>query len=184
MTRWFEDIPVGEVFDLGSHTFTEAEIIRFGTRFDPQYFHLDADASAHTHFGGIIASGWHTACVGHRHLVDALDAESERIRAAGGKPGIAGPSPGVDHMTFKTPVRPGDTVHYALTIADKRISKSKRGWGILSERIEATNQNGELVYRAELAGFVMRRNYRPTLSARFGMWMATTPVLRHLIPKR
>jgi len=184
MTRWFEDIPVGEVFELGHHTFTKDEIVSFGRRFDPQYFHLDAEASAHSHFGGIIASGWHTVCVGHRLFVEALEAESRRIVASGGKPGIAGPSPGVTSMHFKTPVRPGNTVHYKLIITDKRISRSKRGWGILSEQIEARNQADELVYHVEFAGFVMRRDYRPRLGERFGLWMATTPVLRHFLPKR
>ena len=66
MTRWFEDIAVDEIFPLGSHDFTEAEIIRFGQLYDPQYFHVDPDAARHSHFGGLVASGWHTVSVGHR----------------------------------------------------------------------------------------------------------------------
>jgi acyl dehydratase len=183
MTRWFEDIPVGEIFALGSHTFTAGEIVSFGARFDPQYFHLDAEAARSSHFAGLIASGWHTVCVGHRLFVDALDAESHRITAAGGKPGVAGPSPGVGRMVFRTPVRPGDTVTYQLSITGKRISKSKPGWGILSEELDATNQDGALVYHSEFAGFVMRRNYRPSLPQRLGMWMASAPGLRRLVAR-
>ena len=62
-------------------------------------------------FGGLVASGWHTVSVGHRHMVDALFAEEERLRALGSEPGVSGPSPGVNSMEFKVPVRPGDTRH-------------------------------------------------------------------------
>ena len=78
MTRWYEDIAVGEPFPLGSHDFTEAEIIRFAQLYDPQYFHLDPEAARQSHFGGLVASGWHTVTVGHRHMVDALFAEVVR----------------------------------------------------------------------------------------------------------
>src|SRR5690606_16656755 len=87
MTRCFEEIVIDEVFPLGSHTFEADEIIRFATLYDPQYFHLDAEAAKHSHFGGLVASGWHTVSVGHRKMVDALFAEEERLRALGKEPG-------------------------------------------------------------------------------------------------
>ena len=107
-----EDIVIDESFPLGSKTFTEEEIIRFGKLYDPQYFHVDPEAAKHSHFGGLIASGWHTVAVGHRKMVDALFAEEERLRGLGQEPGVSGPSPGVNTMQFKAPVRPGDTVTY------------------------------------------------------------------------
>src|SRR5690606_33277949 len=64
MTRWFEDIVIDEAFSLGSHTFEQAEIIAFARQYDPQYFHLDPEAAKHSHFGGLVASGWHTVSVG------------------------------------------------------------------------------------------------------------------------
>lgn len=131
MTRWFEDIVIGEPFPLGSHVFTEVEIIRFGKLYDPQYFHTDPEAAKSGPFGGLVASGWHTIAVGHRHMVDGLDAESERLRGLGEEPGIAGPSPGVDKVEFKLPVRPGDTITYDLVVTSKRASNSLPGWGVL-----------------------------------------------------
>jgi len=153
VTRWFEDIEIGESWPLGSHTFTEAEIIRFAKAYDPQYFHIDPEAARHGPFGGLVASGWHTVSVGHRHMVDALDAEAERLRSLGLEPGVPGPSPGVNAAEFKAPVRPGDTLTYTLRVTGKRVSNSLPGWGLLTNIIEATNQRGELVYRAELVAF-------------------------------
>jgi acyl dehydratase len=66
MTRWFEHIVIGEVFPLGEHVFTADEIVRFGKLYDTQYFHTDPEAATHSHFGGLVASGWHTVVVGHR----------------------------------------------------------------------------------------------------------------------
>ena len=181
MTRWFEDIVIDELFDLGSHHFTEAEIIRFGRLYDPQYFHVDPEAARHSHFGGLVASGWHTVSIGHRHMVDALDAEGERLRGLGEEPGVSGPSPGVNRMDFKAPVRPGDTVHYTLKVTAKRQSASIPGWGLLFNTIEATNQHGELVYHAELVGFSKLRDYRMPLRLRLVMALTRVPVLGKLL---
>jgi acyl dehydratase len=177
MTRWFEDIVIGEPFPLGSHDFTEAEIIRFGKLYDPQYFHVDPEAAKFGPFGGLVASGWHTIAIGHRKMVDGLDAESERLRGLGQEPGIPGPSPGVDKMEFKLPVRPGDTITYGLVVTSKRPSNSLPGWGLLISTIEGTNQHGELVYRGQLASFVKLRDFRPPLGLRAAL------LLRRLLGK-
>ncbi len=177
MTRWFEDIVIGEPFPLGSHDFTEAEIIRFGKLYDPQYFHVDPEAAKSGPFGGIVASGWHTIAVGHRHMVDGLDAESDRLRGLGQEPGVAGPSPGVDKVEFKLPVRPGDTITYGLVVTSKRPSNSLPGWGLLISTIEGTNQRGEPVYRGELASFTKLRDYRLPLHLRAAL------LLRRLLGK-
>ncbi|ODT78306.1 MAG: hypothetical protein ABS76_24020 [Pelagibacterium sp. SCN 64-44] len=181
MTRWFEDVTIDEVFPLGSHTFTAEEIIRFGTLYDPQYFHTDPELAKHSHFGGLIASGWHTVSVGHRKMVDALFAEEERLRALGQEPGVSGPSPGVNAMDFKAPVRPGDTVTYELIVTGKRPSNSIPGWGLLFNRITAINQQGELVYAADLVGFSKLRDYRMPLKLKVLLALTKVLVLGKLI---
>ncbi|QQR39876.1 MaoC family dehydratase [Devosia rhizoryzae] len=181
MTRWFEDIIIDEAFPLGSHTFTEDEIIRFATLYDPQYFHVDPEGAKHSHFGGLIASGWHTVSVGHRKMVDALEAEEARLKGLGKSPGVSGPSPGVNSMEFKAPVRPGDTVTYELVVTDKRRSNSIPGWGLLFNRISAINQRGELVYRADLVGFSKLRDYRMPAKLKLLLALTNVPVLGKLI---
>jgi acyl dehydratase len=184
VTRWFEDITVDEAFPLGSHLFTEAEIIRFGQLYDPQYFHVDPEAAKLSHFGGLVASGWHTVSVGHRRMVDALFAEEERLRGLGKEPGVSGPSPGVNTMEFKVPVRPGDSVTYTLTVTSKRPSNSIPGWGLLFNSLEATNQRGELVYHAEIVGFSKLRDYKMPLSLRLMLALTRVPVLGKVIKQR
>lgn len=183
MTRWFEDIVIDEAFPLGSHTFSAEEIIRFAKLYDPQYFHIDPEQAQHSHFGGIIASGWHTVSVGHRIMVDALAAEEDRLRGLGQEPGVSGPSPGVNSMDFKVPVRPGDTVTYELVVTDKRPSNSIPGWGLLFNRLTAVNQHGELVYRAELVGFSKLRDYRMPTKLRVLLALTKVPVLGKLIKR-
>ena len=184
MTRWFEDITIDEAFPLGSHTFTEAEIIGFAREYDPQYFHLSAADAAHSHFGGIIASGWHTVVVGHRKMVDALEAEEDRLRGLGEEPGVSGPGAGVSRMEFKSPVRPGDTVTYALSVSAKRPSKSLPGWGILTNQLTAVNQRGEPVYHAELIGFSKLRDFKMPLRLRILETLTKTPGLGKLLAQR
>lgn len=181
MTRWFEDIIIDEIFDLGSHTFEAKEIIRFGTAYDPQYFHTSPDLAPQSEFGGLVASGWHTVCVGHRKMVDALFAEETRLRGLGREPGVSGPSPGVNEMVFKAPVRPGDTVTYKLSVTSKRPSDSLPGWGLLFNHLEATNQEGELVYRAELVGFSKLRDFKPPIGLRLAIWANTIPILKWMV---
>jgi len=184
MTRWFEDIVLDEIYPLGSHTFAQDEIIRFATLYDPQYFHLDPEAARHSHFGGLVASGWHTVSIGHRLMVDTLFAEEERLRAMGLEPGVSGPSPGVNAMDFKVPVRPGDTVSYELVVTDKRRSNSIPGWGLLFNRLTALNQRGDLVYRADLVGFSKLRDYTMPLKLRLLQSLSKIPLLRGLLQRR
>ena len=184
MTRWFEDIVVGEEFPLGSHQFTAEEIIRFARLYDPQYFHIDPEAAKHSHFGGLIASGWHTVAVGHRRMVDALSAEETKIRARGEKPGLSGPSPGVNRMDFKAPVRPGDIVTYSMRVTGKRPSKSLPGWGLLFNDLNAFNQAGEHVYHAELVGFTKLRDYRMPLRLSLLLALTRVPGLNKVLRQR
>jgi len=183
VTRWFENITIGEPFPLGSHTFTAEEIIRFGKAYDPQYFHVDPEAARHSHFGGLVASGWHTVSVGHRRMVDALGAEEQRLRGLGEEPGVSGPSPGVNKMEFKAPVRPGDTVSFTLVVTGKRPSNSIPGWGLLFNSLEGINQNAELVYRAELVGFSKLRDYRMPLRLQVLSALTKVPGLGKLLAR-
>jgi acyl dehydratase len=183
MTRWYEDIAVGEPFPLGSHDFTEVEIIRFAQLYDPQYFHLDPEAARQSHFGSLVASGWHTVTVGHRHMVDALFAEEDRLRGHGQEPGVSGPSPGVNKMEIKAPVRPGDQVTYTLVVTGKRPSNSIPGWGLLFNTIEAVNQRGETVYHAEFVGFSKLRDYKMPLRLRLLMALTRLPLLGKLLTR-
>jgi acyl dehydratase len=184
MTRWFEDIHDGDSFPLGDHIFTEAEIIDFARQYDPQYFHLDPEAARSGPFGGLVASGWHTASVGHRKMVDALFAEAERLRDLGEEPGVSGPSPGVTKAEFKAPVRPGDTVTYTLSVAGKRPSNSIPGWGLLFNILNGANQRGEAVYHAELVGFSKLRDYRMPVHLRLLAALARSPVIGPLLRRR
>ena len=181
MTRWFEEVALDVPHHLGSHKFTEDEIIRFGRLYDPQYFHVDAQAAKHSHFGGLVASGWHTISVGHRLMVDRLAAEEDVVRAEGGEPGVSGPSPGVNRMDFKAPVRPGDTIGYTLTVTGKRRSNSIPGWGLLFNLLEAHNQHGELVYSAGLVAFSKLRDYKMPLKVRAAMALARVPGFKTLV---
>jgi acyl dehydratase len=183
MTRWFEDIIIDEVFPLGSHTFGADEIIRFGKLYDPQYFHVDPEAAKHSHFGGLVASGWHTVSVGHRKMVDALFAEEERLRGLGKEPGLSGPSPGVNSMDFRVPVRPGDTVTYELVVTGKRESNSIPGWGLLFNRLTAVNQRSELVYEADLVGFSKLRDYTMPLRLRLLLRLTKVPLIGALLKR-
>ena len=184
MTRWYEDIVLGEPFPLGSHSFTEEEIVRFGRLYDPQYFHVDAEAAKAGPFGGLVASGWHTVAVGHRKMVDAMDAEADRLRDLGQQPGVAGPSPGVNKAEFKLPVRPGDTITYDFLVKDKRPSNSLPGWGVLISIISGANQRGELVYRAEIASFTKLRDYRMPFTLKAVLALSKLPGLGWIARRR
>lgn len=182
MTRFWEDIDTGVTYPLGEHAFTAEEIVRFGIAYDPQYFHTDPEAAKFSHFGSLVASGWHTIAVGHRLMVDALHAEAERLKSLGAEPGLSGPSPGINWMQFKHPVRPGDTLTYSMVVASKRPSRSLPGWGILFNHIQATNQNGTLVYRGEVVGFVKMR--QTPLGARLVIALAKIPGLGSLARRK
>ncbi len=83
--KWyFEDFVVGSSISLGSHQFTEEEIIEFAKKFDPQPFHIDREAAKDSIFGGIIASGWHTCSVMMRLLVDGMVSDAASL----GSPGV------------------------------------------------------------------------------------------------
>ena len=144
--RYFDDYPPGASSDCGSFSVSEAEIISFATQFDPQPFHVDPGAAARGPFGGLIASGWHTAALVMRQIVEHyLSAEASLG------------SPGLDELRWPEPVRPGDTLRVRVTPVEARRSASKPDRGILKSLIEAVNQDGRTVMRATATNFLRVR---------------------------
>lgn len=184
MTLWFEEIIPGETYPLGTHTFTEQAIIDFARKYDNQYFHTDPQTAGQSHFGGVVASGWHTASVGQRLMVDMVHDSSELIRTQGREPGISGPGLGVNVLEFPAPVRPGDTLSYVITTKDKRRSNSIPGWGILTSVLEATNQHGTRVYHCELPSLSKLRDYQPTRRQKITLALAQMPLIGPLLRRR
>ncbi|MCW0236629.1 MAG: MaoC family dehydratase [Ferrovibrio sp.] len=144
--QYFEDIEIGAARDIGSHTFTEQAIIAFARQFDPQPFHIDPEAAKKSAFGGLIASGWHTASTVMRMIVDS----AVELDASLG-------SPGFDDLAWLKPVRPGDTLHGRMTCIDKTPSRSRPGIGSGRFLIEAFNQKDELVMRYTSIGIMRFR---------------------------
>lgn len=150
----YEDIVIGLREELGSHTFTAESIIAFATKYDPQPFHLSEEEGRKSHFGGLVASGWHTGGMWMRMRVE----HSRRIaaeRAARGLPAQeAGPSGGFKNLRWPRPVRGGDTVTYFSECTSKRPLASRPGWGIVFSLNTGINQNGDLVFSFDGSGFV------------------------------
>jgi acyl dehydratase len=155
--RFFEDMAVGDVAEIGQHTFTTEEIKAFAARFDPQPFHLDEAAAAHSLFGALCASGWHTACLWMRLATDYRRLEDEARRARGEPVATLGVSPGFRDLRWPNPVYPGDTVTYATEVVELRPSASRPDWGIMTARNTGTNQHGEPVLSFISSVFVERR---------------------------
>jgi acyl dehydratase len=131
---YFEDFQVGQVIELGTRAVTEAEIIAFAAAFDPQYFHTDPAAAKASIWGGLVASGWHTAALFMRLLVDGHLREVASIA-----------SPGVEDISWLKPVRPGDRLSARLTVIAARRSRSGAPRGTVTQQGELFNQKGELV---------------------------------------
>lgn len=147
---WYEDIEIGARQELGSHTFTADEIKRFALKFDPQPFHLDEEAAKNSHFGGLAASGWHTASV-------FMKLQSRRINETGADVSKAGPSPGFRDLRWLKPVLAGDTLTYSTEVIRKRELATRPQWGIVFSQVRAVNQRGEPVFEFESSAFFARR---------------------------
>ena len=143
---YFEDYAPGAAYECGSVSFDQAGIVAFGKEFDPQPFHVDPVAAAAGPYGGLIASGWHTASAVMRVLVENyLSAESSLG------------SPGLDEIRWPSPVRPGDTLRIRATVVEARRSLSKPDRGIVKTLIEAVNAEGQAAFRATAINFVLVR---------------------------
>ena len=132
--RHFEDYPPGAVFEGGAVAVSESDILEFARRYDPQIMHTDPVAATHGFFGGLIASGWHTAALMMRlfaaHFLSPVSSLA---------------SPGIDELRWLKPVRPGDVLSLRVTVTEARRSRSKPEQGVVRSFVEVLNQNGEVV---------------------------------------
>lgn len=135
---YFEDFQEGQVINVGQTTVTEAEIIEFARRFDPQPFHIDREAAGEV-YGGVIASGWHTGSLMMRLVAEGLLNKSSGL-----------PSPGLEELRWLKPVRGGDTLSVRFVVLATRVSASKPDRGLVTASWEASNQHGELVTIAKV----------------------------------
>ena len=131
---YLEDLSVGQIFVSDAYQVTEAAVVDFAQQFDPQPFHLDPVAAEASVFGGLSASGWHTAAIAMRLFMTGP------LRFEGGAVGL-----GVDELRWPVAVRPGDSLQLSTEIMETRVSRSKPGYGIVRVRNIARNQNGEVV---------------------------------------
>ncbi|MEF8807763.1 MaoC family dehydratase [Natronomonas sp.] len=148
MARYFEDTEVGEVYELdGRYEVTEEEIKEFAEKYDPQPFHLDEEAAQESIFGSLAASGWHTASICMRLLVDGFLEEETSMGARG-----------VDELRWIQPVYPGDTLRVEVEILEKRLSESNPEMGHIRTQLTGYNQDDEAVIEWKALGMVRRRN--------------------------
>lgn len=145
--RHFEDLAVGETVDLGPVTVTKEMILAFATEFDPLPFHLDEAAARKSLLGGLAASGWQTAGLSLRMLIDAF---LSRIASAGGL--------GFSELKWKRPVLKGDTISGTATVSELRRSASHPQWGIATIGFDIRNQRGQQVMTMKLANLVDLRH--------------------------
>ncbi len=131
--RFLEHYPVGAVFDIGSFSVTEQEIIEFARLYDPQDMHVDPKVAAAGPFGEVIASGWHTVSLMMRLFVANFLPKN----------GLA--SPGIDELRWPRPVRPGDLLNVRVTIEAARLSRTRPDRGLVHGLVEVFNQKGEVV---------------------------------------
>ena len=144
--RWFEDYVPGAVHEFGSISVDEDEVLAFGRRFDPQRFHTDPQAAARTEYGGLIASGWHTAALMMRLYSDHYLSRVATLV-----------SPGVDELRWLLPVRPGDVLSIRVTVAEARRSRSRPDRGIVRSAVEVLNQRRETAMTVTATNFLLAR---------------------------
>ena len=148
MQRFLEDFAAGQKFGSGRVRVEAERVKRFAAEFDPQPFHLDEDAARTTLFGGLAASGWHTAAMTMRLLVES------DLKPAGGIVGA-----GFDEFRWPRPVRPGDELHLEIEVLEVRPSRSRPEQGMVKIRTTTLNQKGEPV-QVSVGNLVVPRRSR------------------------
>jgi acyl dehydratase len=131
---YLEDFAAGQIFNTGRHRVDKEQIFAFARQFDPQPFHTDEEAARQSPFLGLAASGWHTAAMTMRLMVDG------EFKPAGGILGV-----GFDDLSWPRPVRPCDELHAQSEVLEVRPSKSKPDRGMIRVRTTTFNQNNEPV---------------------------------------
>ncbi|MCB1445525.1 MAG: dehydratase [Rhizobiaceae bacterium] len=144
--RLRELLPAGEPVELGRFEFTAGKIVEFARKFDPQYFHLDADKARHSVLGGLCASGWHVASAMMKCNVETMERQARELMARGEAPPKFGPSPGFRNLRWLKPVHAGDTVTFFMRFKGDRPVPHRPGRNIAELSYEGVNQKGELVY--------------------------------------
>lgn len=145
--RYLEDYEAGQTQTYGAYTLTEAEMLEFAAQYDPQPIHTDPAAASESHFGGLIASGWHTACIAMRLAV--LEGYLQ-------DPGVIA-GVGIENLRWPAPVRPGDTLTVREEILETRPTESDPSVGVLRLEIVVLNQDDEEVLTMEWIDLVERR---------------------------
>ena len=143
---YFEDFAPGRTWEIEGPVVGRDEIVEFARRFDPQPFHVDERAAMGSPFGGLIASGWHTACICMRLIWDAYLADAASLG-----------SPGVKEQRRTRPVRPGDRQTQKMTVQEAKRSRTKPDRGTVLHRCEVYNQRGEVVMDMDGYGMFERR---------------------------
>jgi acyl dehydratase len=148
--RYFEDYVPGTVHEFGLITIEEKTIVAFAEQFDPQLFHTDPEGARSTVYGGLIASGWHTASLMMRECVRYY---FPRAASLG--------SPGVDELRWNRPVRPGDRLTVRVTVLSATRSRSKPDRGVVQSFFEVLNQDSEVAMSLKAANFFLCRDPDP-----------------------
>jgi acyl dehydratase len=146
---FFEDFAVGQRYETAGVTVSEADIIAFARQFDPQYFHLDPAAAAKSAFGGLVASGLQTLSLTMR-LFFELNLWERAIIG----------SPGLEHVRWLIPLRPGDTMHTQVEVSAVKRSRSKPDRGVVSTAHRAINQHDQVIFTMTCLHLVRTRGER------------------------
>lgn len=145
--RFFEDYVTGAVHEFGAISVGETEVIEFGQRFVPLSYHTDPEAAKKSIYGGLIASGWHTAALMMRLYTDYYLSKVANVG-----------SPGCDELRWTKPVFPGDELSIRIKVIETRLSESKPDRGILRSFVEVLNQKREVVMTVTMVNFVRTRS--------------------------
>ena len=147
--RYFEDYVAGSAHEFGPIAVELEEVIAFGRRFVPLTYHTDAELAKKSIYGGLIASGWHTAGLMMRLYTDNYLSKVANLG-----------SPGVDELRWDRPVFPGDELSIRVTVMETRLSSSKPDRGIVRSFVEVLNQKRDVVMSLKMVNFVRSRNHQ------------------------
>jgi acyl dehydratase len=151
LARCFDDFVIGQIYQSGEYEVGEDEIVAFARQYDPQPIHLDPDIARRTQFGGLIASGFHTAAITMRLFVLS---DASMVQGAVGV--------GLDRLRWRRPVRAGDRLHASFTVETLTPSTRRPGWGTVATHAQVRNQDEVEVLEALMSALVPGREpWRP-----------------------
>lgn len=149
MTRYYDDLKVGDTYDVGSYTLPKSEIIEFALQFDPQPFHTDEEAAKNSVFGELVASGLHTLCLSVRLFITEFVNKNEGVANMGGL--------GMDGIQWNHPVKPNDTLRLRIHVADKSPSESRSDRGYVDFDRTVFNDSDEAVLEFTSYNIIQQR---------------------------